>query len=268
MAEKNVPVVCFDPGHGGSDPGAIFNGRKEKDDNLKLALAVGKELAANYVVNVKYTRTTDIFEKPSKKGKDAIAFMADLFVSFHRNSYNTKAKGFEALVPTLSGITYNLGKKLCADMKGIGYANRGVKKRTDLTVLNTTNKKGIPAILLETGFIDNKADNKIFDEKFDKIVSVITKRIAEAVKLKKKTKPVAISKQENTATEFKNGSYNKRVKTTTGLNVRAGRGSRYKILGTLPKGKEVEILYILNGWGSIDYGKNVGYISLEYVVPV
>ena len=69
--------------------------------------------------------------------------------------------------------------------------------------------------------------------------------------------------------EFKNGDYNGKVKTTANLNVRAGRGTDYKILGTLPRGTVVEALYILkkNGsyWASIDYGKNVGYICLDYV---
>lgn len=36
--------IILDPGHGGSDPGANFNGRQEKDDALALAMAVGKFL--------------------------------------------------------------------------------------------------------------------------------------------------------------------------------------------------------------------------------
>ena len=34
-------LIALDAGHGGSDPGAVYNGRNEKDDNLRLALAVG-----------------------------------------------------------------------------------------------------------------------------------------------------------------------------------------------------------------------------------
>ena len=34
------PVVLLDPGHGGYDPGAVANGLREKDLNLKLALKV------------------------------------------------------------------------------------------------------------------------------------------------------------------------------------------------------------------------------------
>ena len=36
--------IVLDAGHGGEDPGAVYKDRKEKDDNLKLTLAVGKIL--------------------------------------------------------------------------------------------------------------------------------------------------------------------------------------------------------------------------------
>lgn len=268
MAEK-TPIIVIDAGHGGSDSGAVYKGRKEKDDNMRLGSAVGKKLSADYVVDVKYTRTTDIFEKPSKKAKDANDFGADLFVSFHRNLFNQKAKGFEALVYKLSGPAYNLAKVLCEDMEDVGFSNRGVKKRTDLTVLKATT---MPAVLIETGFIDNAADNKIFDDKFDQIVAIIVKRIAEVMKLKKKAIPKPVETKPVEKATFKNGNYNKKVKTTANLNVRAGRGTDYKILGTLPKGTVVEALYILSKdgapWASIDYGKDVGFISLDYVTPV
>ena len=67
--------------------------------------------------------------------------------------------------------------------------------------------------------------------------------------------------------EFKIGSYEKKVEITKDCPVRSGRGKIYKKLGTLPKGKKVEVLYILsnsagNLWGSVDYGTQVGYIYL------
>ncbi len=51
--------ICIDIGHGGSDPGASYKGRKEKDDNLKLGLAVSEELRRHGIL-VDETRTTDI----------------------------------------------------------------------------------------------------------------------------------------------------------------------------------------------------------------
>ena len=40
-----MPTVIIDPGHGGMDPGAVYKGRQKKDDNLRLALAVGELLS-------------------------------------------------------------------------------------------------------------------------------------------------------------------------------------------------------------------------------
>lgn len=62
MAKK----IILDAGHGGSDPGAVFKGRQEKDDNLRLTLAVGEELR-NRGVDVEYTRTTDVYQTPFEK---------------------------------------------------------------------------------------------------------------------------------------------------------------------------------------------------------
>ena len=40
-----MPVsIMLDAGHGGRDPGAVYNGRQEKDDVLKLVLAIGEIL--------------------------------------------------------------------------------------------------------------------------------------------------------------------------------------------------------------------------------
>lgn len=262
MAERK-PIICLDAGHGGSDPGAVHEARKEKSDNLKIARAVGKELAAEYEISVKHTRTTDIFEKPIKKAQDANGFDADLFVSFHRNAYNGTAKGFEALVYKRSGDAGKLASRVCSRMEDLGFKDRGVKVRTDLTVLKSTK---MPAVLFEVGFIDNDADNKIFDQKFDKIVSVFVKSIAEIMDLEKKPEKVEVTKK------FAVGNYDAYAVTTANLNVREGRGTEFDVLGTLKKGTKVKVLYILEKkgtlWGSIDYGKNVGYISLTYAKPV
>ena len=59
--------VMIDAGHGGTkDPGAVFEDRMEKDDTLRLALAVGRILEENGV-NVVYTRSTDVYARPTRK---------------------------------------------------------------------------------------------------------------------------------------------------------------------------------------------------------
>ena len=64
LAERKIVVI--DAGHGGADPGAKFEGRQEKDDALRLALAVGKILSENGV-DVRYTRTDDTYNTPLEK---------------------------------------------------------------------------------------------------------------------------------------------------------------------------------------------------------
>lgn len=73
--------IVLDAGHGGEDPGAVYKDRKEKDDNLKLALAVGRILEDNGV-DVVYTRTTDVYQTPFEKARIANETGADYFFLF------------------------------------------------------------------------------------------------------------------------------------------------------------------------------------------
>ena len=52
--------ICIDPGHGGSDPGAVGNGFKEKDLTLKLALFLRDYLDVDQNYEPVMTRSTDI----------------------------------------------------------------------------------------------------------------------------------------------------------------------------------------------------------------
>ena len=80
--------IMLDAGHGGRNPGAVYNGRQEKDDALALTLAIGQILQESGL-DVLYTRTTDVYESPYEKAMEANNAGADLFVSIHRNSYPT-----------------------------------------------------------------------------------------------------------------------------------------------------------------------------------
>lgn len=74
-----MPVsIMLDAGHGGRDPGAVYNGRQEKDDVLKLVLAIG-EILQNSGIDVEYTRTTDIYETPFQKATEANEAGVDFF---------------------------------------------------------------------------------------------------------------------------------------------------------------------------------------------
>ena len=97
--------IMLDAGHGGRDPGAVYNGRQEKDDTLQLVLAIG-EILQNDGIDVEYTRTTDIYETPYEKAMKANNAGVDFFISIHRNSFPTDnvVSGVESLVYSLSLI--------------------------------------------------------------------------------------------------------------------------------------------------------------------
>ena len=69
-------TIALDAGHGGANPGATYNGRQEKDDALRLTLAVGR-LLENAGMNVVYTRTDDIYDSPARKAEKANEAGAD-----------------------------------------------------------------------------------------------------------------------------------------------------------------------------------------------
>lgn len=55
------------------------------------------------------------------------------------------------------------------------------------------------------------------------------------------------------------------IVTADRLNVRSGRGTNHSVIGRLPRGTAVKLLYLMKGWWSIDYGPNVGYVSGKYI---
>ena len=170
--------IAIDPGHGGRDPGAVYEGRQEKDDNLDLALAVGQILEDNGI-DVVYTRVEDVYNTPFEKATMANNSGADLFVSFHRNAMPTpgSASGAEVLVYEDEGLPAEVARSVLAELAEAGFTDRGVIERKNLVVLRRTQ---MPAVLLEVGFIDNTEDNQLFDGSFDQIAQGIAEGILEA----------------------------------------------------------------------------------------
>lgn len=174
-----MALVVIDAGHGGGNPGAVYNGRQEKDDVLALALAVGDILEQNGV-QVYYTRTSDVYESPYQKAMEGNAVNADYFVSLHRNSspYPNQYTGVETLVYNRYGEAARLAYNINSRLVDIGFENQGVNERQNLVVLNRTQ---MPAVLVEVGFINTDADNQLFDERFDEIAQAIADGILATV---------------------------------------------------------------------------------------
>lgn len=84
-------VVVIDPGHGGKDYGAIDNGIREKDINLKVALKVGEHIKKqNKNIKVVYTRDKDEYITLQQRADKANKAKGDLFISIHTNSVDAK----------------------------------------------------------------------------------------------------------------------------------------------------------------------------------
>lgn len=173
--------VAIDPGHGGRDPGAVYEGRQEKDDNLDLALAVG-QILEDSGIDVVYTRVEDVYNTPFEKATMANNSGADFFVSFHRNAMPTpgSASGAEVLVYTDEGIQGDMARNILNQLEEVGFTDRGVIERKNLVVLRRTQ---MPAVLLETGFIDNPQDNELFDREFDRMAQGIADGILETLEV-------------------------------------------------------------------------------------
>ena len=177
-----MPVsIMLDAGHGGRDPGAVYNGRQEKDDTLALTLAIG-EILQGRGIDVLYTRTTDVYESPYQKAMEANEAGVDFFVSIHRNSYPTDntVSGVETLVYDKSGIKLQMAENINEQLEAVGFVNLGVKERPGLVVLRRTR---MPAVLVEVGFINSDIDNKLFDDNFDDIALAIAEGILDTLQM-------------------------------------------------------------------------------------
>ena len=84
-------TIVIDPGHGGTDPGAVNGKLQEKTAVLGVAKKLGDILKARGY-KVYFTRSTDVFINLRTRTKFANDKMADLFVSIHANAAPNAAK--------------------------------------------------------------------------------------------------------------------------------------------------------------------------------
>jgi N-acetylmuramoyl-L-alanine amidase len=84
-------VIVIDPGHGGKDSGALGSKSRESDINLAIALKTGEYIEKNIKnATVIYTRKDDSTVDLKERPKIANKANADLFISIHSNSTNSK----------------------------------------------------------------------------------------------------------------------------------------------------------------------------------
>ena len=184
---SDIGKVMIDAGHGGEDPGAVLEGRREKDDALRLALAVGEILEDNGV-DVMYTRVTDVYDTPQEKAEIANRSEADYLVSIHRNAMPVPgtASGIMSLVYENGGTVGRLGANINRELAQTGFADLGVVERPGLIILR---RSGMPAVLVEAGFIDNPEDNALFDRQFQEMAEAIASGILETIREENEIRP-------------------------------------------------------------------------------
>lgn len=178
------PLVCIDAGHGGVDVGAIGEGeRYEKDDNLRLALQVQKQLEAKGI-QVLMTRENDT--KLTLEDRCYIANKKDatLFVSIHRNSAAASANGIEIWTAN-KGTGNELANYIYKELQVVGMqTDRGIQKGTidggnsDYFVNKHTK---MPSCLIEMGFITNEEDNRLLDTNLEAYAQAIANGIEKTL---------------------------------------------------------------------------------------
>jgi N-acetylmuramoyl-L-alanine amidase len=166
--------LCFDYGHGGLDSGACYKGRKESADVLSIGKAVAVEVR-KYGVTVDETRTSDVTVSLGERSSFENRNIYDYFMSFHRNAYQPeKARGVETYTYINTGAkAKTLAQSIQKSLAVLGFIDRGVKT-ANFHVLRETKAQ---AVLIEIGFIDNSADNNLFDVKRNEIIKSIAKAV-------------------------------------------------------------------------------------------
>lgn len=120
---EKISTVVIDPGHGGRDSGALGAISKEKDINLTVALLVGDYIKKNCPdVNVVFTRERDVFVDLDERANIANRNNADVFISIHCNSTESKAAS------AVGAETFVLGEHKNA-------ANLAVAKKENASIL-------------------------------------------------------------------------------------------------------------------------------------
>ena len=177
-------TIAIDPGHGGSDPGAVANGLREKDLTLAVSLALKEELESYDGVRVVMTRTTDT--RPSENTSAdlssrvdmAAAADADALVSIHFNSGSPIAKGAEVWYPNSSSYNYGthtqghtLSNAIQKQLTSLGLADRGIKTRDNpyydypdgstgdyYAIIRQAREENMTGIIVEHAFVTSASD--------------------------------------------------------------------------------------------------------------
>lgn len=157
--------ILVDPGHGGTNPGAVQNGYREADNNLAVALLVSEQLK-QAGAEVLLTRKTDqnvapvgstLSQELQSRVDKAESFGASVFVSIHTNENpNSAITGLSVYYnqEQSKGLAQDLQQAL---IEATGAKDRGILK-DNFYVIRTPS---MPSVLIEMGFISNPAEARL-----------------------------------------------------------------------------------------------------------
>lgn len=154
--------VCLDPGHGGSDPGAVYAGMREADLNLDIAKRLAALLSADGAI-VNLTRTGDTSLGNSQRAAICNAAAAEIEMSIHLNaSTNPNLDYFQAFYgkprkDKQLASTIDANYQLQNTSQTGALAHAPVTNFANGTLLKTT----MPAVLVEAVFLSNAGEQSL-----------------------------------------------------------------------------------------------------------
>ncbi|MCR5261789.1 MAG: N-acetylmuramoyl-L-alanine amidase [Candidatus Gastranaerophilales bacterium] len=156
----NKKIIVLDPGHGGTDPGAMRESVMEKHIVLEIAKLVEQKLK-NQGATVYMSRSNDTFVSLSDRVVFSNNRKPDVFVSIHINaSENSSVHGIETHYYKDDSI--DLAKHLHKSIiQKINDKDRGIIKSRFYVIRNTD----APSVLLELGFISNEQERELMQTK-------------------------------------------------------------------------------------------------------
>ena len=186
-------------GHGQGDPGAVGNGYKEAELVREIATSLKSKLSA--YANVDLFDTSKNMYKYLKSGNTFNFKKYDYVFEIHFNAAAQDFKGDEKTTGTeilvhISEIGRKVETAIVNNIEALGFKNRCVKTRSDLQNMNVCKKRqGVSYALLETCFIDDLDDIKLYMSKKDAVITAIANGIISGFNLgtvstEKKAEPV------------------------------------------------------------------------------
>lgn len=172
ISAKTLPllgiVITIDPGHGGRDPGTMYNSIKEKDLNLEISKALEKELTKNgaivYMIRTSDIDLSSIYDSKKKRGDLYRRLLkikenkSNLYLSIHINWYqNSTHKGAEVLYNSINKNNKILAEAIMNEFKTNQKSKREIKKTNLYMYKNITT----PGVLIETGYLSNPTERRL-----------------------------------------------------------------------------------------------------------